>query len=236
MWGWSVQSVLPGCGAGWGCGCRAGGETPQKSPTAESLPRCNAEPVLQDGAERCPVPVWLPPVNVMGGGTRQRVWERWHWENWKGLGWLFWLMAALSRWNIWLVRDFQLCPKVTPALQLSSVCTNAAGETEAPACRQTGAAPPACLVAIAAAGRRAPSAQSSPICYMPGVTVPICWARCSARLHIWVQKQQGAHGSWLHCPHFLCCVSSPSVQGKKEERTVVLPRPCVGVAGGCRPH
>lgn len=61
-----------------------------------------------------------------------------HWENWKGLGWLFWLMVALSRWNIWLVRDFQLCPSVTPVLQLSSVCANAAAETEALVCAAAG--------------------------------------------------------------------------------------------------
>lgn len=172
-----------------------------------------------------------------------------HWENWKGLGWLFWLMVALSRWNIWLVQDFQLCPSVTPVLQLSSFCANAAVETEALVCAAAGvqadrAAPPTCLGAPLSPQlqlgeglllpRAAPSV-SRPELWCP-FTTPICWARCSARLHIWAQEQWGAHGSWLHCPRFLCCMSSLCVRGKNEERAVVLPRPGVGVAGGCRPH
>lgn len=87
-----------------------------ESPEAASLPRREADPVLQDEGWELPRPRLAASLlaNVTKGsdetarlGASAPQPGR-HWENWKGLGQLFWLMATLSGLNIWLVRDFQL--------------------------------------------------------------------------------------------------------------------------------
>lgn len=88
----------------------------RESPGAASLPRCEADPVLQEEGWELPRPRLAASLlaHVMRGSDETRLGASApqpgrHWENWKGLGQLFWLMATLSRLNIWLVRDFQLC-------------------------------------------------------------------------------------------------------------------------------
>lgn len=87
-----------------------------ESPGAASLPWCEADPVLQEEGWELPRPRLAASLlaHVMRGSDEtclgaSALQPGRHWENWKGLGQLFWLMATLSRLNIWLVRDFQLC-------------------------------------------------------------------------------------------------------------------------------